>query len=170
MRRMQRNLDRFGVGDHAAGKVHVIRQRAQIVIAGEQEGRCIRGEGAPVGEFPSSAVSTSPDRCARRSAGRRADASAMRSILASSSMKDSSLIADFCVDQCLLVLRALDEFDFRVGQPVELIDDLVDQRVGAGERSLIGSSVSSDAAYSRSISASMLDSATPKRLRFWCRR
>ncbi len=42
------------------------------------------------------------------------------------------------VRQRLLVLRALDDLDLGVGQPVELIDDLVDQRVGGGKLRLDG--------------------------------
>ncbi|HRA67735.1 MAG TPA: hypothetical protein PL187_17030, partial [Caldilinea sp.] len=42
------------------------------------------------------------------------------------------------VGQRLLVVRPLDDLDLGVAQPIELVDDLVDERVGAGKLLLDG--------------------------------
>ena len=58
----------------------------------------------------------------------------------SSSVLDLLVCDDLCfsVRERLLVLRALDEFDLFVRQPIEAVYDLVDERIRAGEVALDG--------------------------------
>ena len=128
------------IRDDTRREVHVIWEGTQVVIAREQERGRVRRQTAPVGKL---AVEQLLD-------GGRLDAleeatgsgqDAFRDLLDLLLVVRDRLVRDdlrFGVREGLLVLRAFDEFDLLVRQPVEAVHDFVDERIRAGEVALDG--------------------------------
>ena len=118
----------------------MLRQGAQVVIASEQERGRIWRQTAPVGEF------TIEHRLDRHwldtlEEALRSGQDACRDLVDFLLVVLDFVVSDdlcFGVRERLLVLRTLDEFDLLVRQPVEAVDDLIDEHIRAGEVTLDG--------------------------------